>query len=334
MFLFLFKDILRKKALKFFLAVLLFMITGLSFLFAPVAALYCDINYPDYASFVNDYTGTLDTGWINTIENVCSRTEAETGAEVAVAIVSSLEGITIEEYAVKLFEKWGIGKAAEGNGVLLLISISDRKLRIEVGYGLEGVITDIEAGNIINNIIVPRFKDGDYNTGVYQGVVAIAEEIYAQQGKTLETTVPVSEAKTSNFFDSPTFSGLWRNPLLICCFPIFFIVTIVSVIKSILRKKCPKCKKIKLRIKTTIIQQATYTTTGKMLEERDCTYIYPTGIACGYHDQRTVTIPKKTRSSGGGFFGGSGGFSGGGGGGGFGGFGGGSSGGGGASGGW
>ncbi len=107
---------------------------------------------------VNDFTGTLDSGWKSSIEELCIKVRNETGAEIGVAVISDLQGITIEEYAVKLFKKWGVGKADKDNGVLLLVSMQERKVRIEVGYGLEGVITDLEAGNIINDIIVPRFK--------------------------------------------------------------------------------------------------------------------------------------------------------------------------------
>ena len=123
---------------------------------------------------------------------------------------------------------------------------------------------------------------------------------------------------------SLTLDSQWCNPFFICCIPVFLIVSLVSIIKGILNRRCPKCRKIKLVIKETVIREASYTSSGEKLVERTCSY-------CGYYDKKLVTIPKKTRSSGGGFIGG---FGGGGGGGGGGGFGGGSSGGGGASGGW
>jgi len=303
------------------------MLLTATLIFYPLVSLYADVTYPDYSSFVNDYAGVLDSNWKGSIENICTAVEEQTGAEIAVAVVDNLQGITVEEYAVELFEKWGIGKADTDNGVLLLVSISDRKLRIEVGYGLEGAITDLEAGNIVDNVIVPRFKESNYGQGIYNGVSEIANQIYEEYNisSTLETAPVSKTAGFTNFLDS-IFDLSSDRACFFCCIPIFLIGALVSGIKSLFRRKCPKCRKLKLQIKQTVIQAATYTAAGTMLEERNCTN-------CDYHDQKTVTIPKKTRSSSGGFIGG--GFGGGGSsGGGFGGFGGGSSGGGGASGGW
>jgi uncharacterized protein len=310
-----------KKSLSLAALVFIFLVSGLYLFFLPAGNIFAEVTYPDYSTMVNDFTGTLDAGWKSSIEDLCIKVRNETGAEIGVAVISDLQGITIEEYAVKLFEKWGVGKADKDNGVLLLVSMQERKVRIEVGYGLEGVITDLEAGNIINDIIVPRFKENDYNAGVYDGVYALANEIYKDQGLALESAITVETTGASSSFN---FSGFWSNPFFICCIPIFLIVSLVSIIKGILNRRCPKCRKIKLVIKETIIREASYTSSGEKLVERTCSY-------CGYYDKKLVTIPKKTRSSGGGFIGG---FSGGGGGGGGGGFGGGSSGGGGASGGW
>jgi uncharacterized protein len=314
-----------KKALSMVAMVFVFFLSGFYLFFSPTGSIFAEVTYPDYTAMVNDFTGTLDSGWKSSIEELCIKVRNETGAEIAVAVVSDLQGITIEEYAVKLFEKWGVGKADKDNGVLLLVSMQDRKVRIEVGYGLEGVITDLKAGNIINDIIVPRFKQNDYNVGIYDGVYALAGEIYADQGLALESTIAVettAQSSISGLFDS---NSRWCNPFFICCIPVFLIVSLVSIIKGILNRRCPKCRKIKLVIKETVIRDASYTSSGEKLVERTCSY-------CGYYDKKLVTIPKKTRSTGGGFIGG---FSGGGGGGGGGGgFGGGSSGGGGASGGW
>ena len=152
------------------------------FLCAQINPLEAQVDYPDYSSFVNDYTGVMGDDWRSKTEEICVSVENQTGAEIAVAVIDSLQGITVEEFAVELFEKWGIGKAAQDNGVLLLVAIQDRKLRIEVGYGLEGAITDLEASDIIDGIIVPEFKNSNYGSGIYDGVAAIASEIYKEYG--------------------------------------------------------------------------------------------------------------------------------------------------------
>jgi uncharacterized protein len=326
-----------------FIVLFLFFSFLACFPFMPglIHAISAEVNYPNYSAYVNDYAGVLQSDSKTQTEDLIAKVEKETSSEIAVAIVNSLEGISVEEYAVTLFEKWGVGKKKEDNGVLLLIAIEDRKLRIEVGYGLEGTITDLEAGNIINNVITPKFKQNDYGTGVYDGVVAIANQIYAEKGMPL---VPYADGSTpdanaasseSDFGQSETtlqsgfasfLDNISGNPCVYCCIPVFFIILIISAIVNIFKRKCPRCKKLKLKTKNTVIKEATYTASGLMLVERTCSY-------CGFHDEKNQVIPKKTKSSGaGGFFiGGGGGSSGGGG---FGGFGGGSSGGGGASGGW
>ncbi len=123
--------------------------------------------------FVNDYTGTLTSDQKNFLENSLRLFEASTTNEIAVVIIPSMKGDYIENFAVKLFAEWGIGKNKKDNGVLLLIAKDDREVRIEVGYGLEPYITDGIANQIIQSKIVPAFKAGNY----YDGISAAVEDI-------------------------------------------------------------------------------------------------------------------------------------------------------------
>lgn len=104
------------------------------------------------------------------------------GAELAVVIIESLLDESIEEYALRLFNTWKLGQKGKDNGVLLVVSRLDRQLRIEVGYGLEGSLTDSRAARIINQIIVPAFKLGDYARGLEEGVQAIKEVLEGGSG--------------------------------------------------------------------------------------------------------------------------------------------------------
>ncbi len=99
--------------------------------------------------------------------------EDRTGDQIAVLTVRTLSGESIEGYATRVFESWKLGKKGKDNGVLLIVAPQDRRMRIEVGYGLEGTLTDLQAGRIIRNVMAPRFKAGDYNGGVTAGVDAI-----------------------------------------------------------------------------------------------------------------------------------------------------------------
>src|SRR5581483_849553 len=116
--------------------------------------------------FVNDFAHMLQPATVSSLEQNLETFEKQTGNEISVVTIDTHgNDETIETYAVKLFEKWGIGKEKSDNGILLLISHDDREARIEVGYGLEPVVTDIESAHIISDVLVPAFQRGDYDAG-------------------------------------------------------------------------------------------------------------------------------------------------------------------------
>ncbi len=123
--------------------------------------------------YVNDFAGMLKPETKTTLEETLTNFTKETSSEISVVTVNNLDGDSIENYANELFREWGIGTKTNNNGVLLLISKDDRKLRIEVGYGLEGALPDATAFSIITNDITPLFKAGDYDAGVTIGVEKI-----------------------------------------------------------------------------------------------------------------------------------------------------------------
>jgi uncharacterized protein len=123
--------------------------------------------------YVNDYAGILSEKIKQGLERELALFAASTTNEIAVVTVPDLGGVSVEEYAVKLFEVWKIGKEKQDNGVLLLVSLNDRIARIEVGYGLEGVLPDLLSKDILNTKVLPEFKQGAYDLGVLQGVKAI-----------------------------------------------------------------------------------------------------------------------------------------------------------------
>ncbi|MBX4181555.1 TPM domain-containing protein [Candidatus Parcubacteria bacterium] len=128
--------------------------------------------------YVNDFASILSPQTVTSLNQELTDFTKNTSAEISVVTIPSLgSDQTIETYATELFQKWGIGKAKEDNGVLLLISRDDREMRIEVGYGLEPVITDIESDHIINDVLVPAFQNGDYDAGVTSAVERIKDDI-------------------------------------------------------------------------------------------------------------------------------------------------------------
>ncbi|MDD5091193.1 MAG: TPM domain-containing protein [Candidatus Wallbacteria bacterium] len=120
-----------------------------------------------------DYAGLVPSDSRNSLEQKLLDLEHSTGCELAVLIVRSLDGLSVEDFAVQVFEKWGIGKSGKDNGVLLLVSQSDRKVRIEVGYGLEDVLTDGRIGEILDQHFVPHAKRNDLK----KAVMATAEHL-------------------------------------------------------------------------------------------------------------------------------------------------------------
>jgi uncharacterized protein len=124
--------------------------------------------------FVNDFAGVLSVQEVQDIDAKLSTLKHGTGFEVAVVMVSTIgNDETIESYAVKLFQEWGIGDKDKDTGILMLIAVADRRVRIETGYGAEGAVTDIQSANIVRNVLTPAFREGKYGAGISGAVDAL-----------------------------------------------------------------------------------------------------------------------------------------------------------------
>jgi uncharacterized protein len=128
------------------------------------------ISFPALTGRVVDQANIIPVDSRQTIEAKLADLESKSGIQLVVATVTSLEGQEIEPYANQLFRAWKLGEKARNNGVLLLVAPNERRVRIEVGYGLEGTLTDALSQVIITNAITPRFKTGDYAGGITRGV--------------------------------------------------------------------------------------------------------------------------------------------------------------------
>ncbi len=147
-------------------------IVSVIFVFLPyVVFAYQNPGTP--TGFVNDFADLLTVEEENGLELKIRDFEKKTSNELSVVTISSLEGDTIENFAVKLFEDWKIGKEGKDNGILLLVASDDRQMRIEVGYGLEGALTDAQSYWIIQNSLKPFFQKGDFYGGITDGVDSI-----------------------------------------------------------------------------------------------------------------------------------------------------------------
>ena len=119
--------------------------------------------------YVNDWAEVFTPEQKSGLESRIAALKQTNGAELAVVALKSLKGGEIEDFASKLFAQWGIGEKGKDNGALLLVAIEDRKMRIEPGYGLEGVLNDAKCGRILDEYVVPRFKEGNYAQGLIDG---------------------------------------------------------------------------------------------------------------------------------------------------------------------
>lgn len=132
---------------------------------------------PQDGHWVHDMAGVLTPNDVQMIEYILRAEEDSTSNQIGVLIVPSLEGDDIDSYANRVFIEWKLGQAKKDNGVLFLVAIEDRKMRIETGAGLEGVLTDAQSSRINRNQVAPFFRQGDYANGVKAGIVAIIQTI-------------------------------------------------------------------------------------------------------------------------------------------------------------
>lgn len=161
---------------------------------------------PKPAGRVSDFANVIDPAVEAELDRRLDQLEQQTSSEIAVATVESLNGMSVEEYANRLFKEWGVGQAKQDNGVLILVAPNDREMRIEVGYGLEGVLPDGLAGQIIRDQFTPRFRDGDYTGGIRDGVARVADIVEKQEVLTPEELAQFNEATGDD--DVPWFIGI------------------------------------------------------------------------------------------------------------------------------
>jgi len=190
--------------------------------------------YPAAAGYIADTVGVMDAATKDKLTAMLRALHEKTTAQAAVAIVDTTGGVSIEEYAAKLFQKWGIGTKGKDNGVLLVVAVEDRKMKIEVGYGLEGAIPDGVAGGIIDNVIKPYFKSGDMNGGIAAGMEAIVRETLKEYDMKPEDIGLTAGQAAQPPAPTPTVSRFSLSDLLpfIFVFGVIILVILIIIIKG------------------------------------------------------------------------------------------------------
>lgn len=170
--------------------------------------------------YVEDYANVIDSSYEQSLNGILQELEQKTGAQYIVLTVETTGGLPIEDFAIRLAEKWKLGQKGKDNGMLFVLAKNDRKYRFEVGYGLEGFITDQYCSRVGRDVLVPYLKKGNYGEGIYQANLQIAQRIAAQAGATLAgapTLKPVPTSRTP------------RTSTLPCCgiLPVLFIMLLL-----------------------------------------------------------------------------------------------------------
>ena len=187
---------------------------------SALSALGLAFNFPPLTGRVVDQAGIMTAQSRDELEAKLKNLEDKSGIQVVVATVKSLEGSDIETYANQLFRNWRLGEAKKNNGVLLLVAPNEHKVRIEVGYGLEGTLTDALSSVIISSAMVPRFKANDFSGGIERGVDGI---------------ISVLSGDTTDWQPKPSVRAEDPPPLSNGLFTILFVLIAIFVIWSLIR---------------------------------------------------------------------------------------------------
>lgn len=225
--------------------------------------------FPEPAGFVNDYVGVLTPAVRERLEAELRALERETGAELAVAVVPRTTPETPKMYAVKLFERWGVGKRGRDNGVLLLVALEERRVDVEVGYGLEGVLPDARVGRILDERVVPLLRRGDVAGGVAAGVAELAELVRAASGEASGTGAGRSEGAGLAVFAAAVV--------------VVLALAAVATARERRRRRCPRCGG-RLAVTSQVLREASPVAPGEGRRIVACT-------RCDYQREELFAVP-------------------------------------------
>lgn len=175
-----------------------------AFLFCLSLVTQAEVAVPNLTQRITDLTNTLSAEQLSHVEEILTTLEKTEGSQLAVLIVPTSKPESIEAFSLRVVEKWKLGRKGTDDGVLLLVAKDDRKIRIEVGYGLEGAITDLSAGRIIKEYITPEFRQGRFYNGILAGTGQVANLIKGE---------PLPAPTTSQ--GSSEFDGESMMPILV-----------------------------------------------------------------------------------------------------------------------
>lgn len=203
------------------------IIIFVSVIFLAIPSTY-GAEIPYLTGRVTDNAQILSAETRRSLTEILKKHEFSTSNQVAVLTVPTLDGQSIEDFAVAVFEEWKLGQKGKDNGILIVVAPNDRRMRIEVGYGLEGVVTDIMAGRIIRDIMTPKFKKGDFNGGITDGTNAVIKLL--EGGEVQQISSTKSDADDESGFLNIEDPGLSITERILIGAFIFGIIGLFTVI--------------------------------------------------------------------------------------------------------
>ncbi|MBQ8765986.1 MAG: TPM domain-containing protein [Clostridia bacterium] len=192
-----------------------------------LSAFAIDLPEPTSDFFVNDFADVISEENENEMMKIGADLYSQTTAQVVVVTVDSLEGYDVNEYALELGREWGVGNDETNNGVVLLLSVSDRQVTIQVGYGLEGCLTDAGTGRILDDYAVPYLSNDDFSTGLFEAYKAIAGDVCTEYGVELNPDYQISYSDY-DYYDEFNLSD--SDPVS----KVMFVVTTIALILFII----------------------------------------------------------------------------------------------------
>ena len=168
------------------LACISYVMVTLWMCLASLSVFALDVPNPPKNGYVLDQTQTLTKEEIHSMNRMGLELQKKTKAQIAVLIVPTLDGDDVTDYANRVFRSWGVGQKDTNNGILFLVALKDKQMRIEVGYGLEGAINDAKAGQILDDYTIPHFKQGRIGTGIVNTYAVLVGEAAKEYGVTID----------------------------------------------------------------------------------------------------------------------------------------------------
>lgn len=203
--------------------IILVFLIFISALITSVNCVFAEYKVPRAIGYVNDYANVLDDTSKAKLNGILTELKQKTGAEVAVVTLTSLDGYPIEDVGLAIGRQWGVGEKGKANGVVIITAINDRKLRIEVGYGIEGYLTDAHAGRIRDTYMIPYFKQGDYKNGIIFGTTAVVDTISKGYGVNISGnySLPTQTPQQDSGSDAASFIMFLIFMFLLIRYPSF-----------------------------------------------------------------------------------------------------------------